>query len=236
MKPVLAILFAALLAPVLAFAGPAAAAPRAAAIDWTRTVTATPDGGLRMGNPNARVKLVEYFSFTCPHCAAFAGEAYGPLTQKYVRTGQVSFELRAALRDPMDMTAALSARCTPTQGYFGAVEDIMAAQADWETKAADWIGQHSADLNGPDKVAAMRQLVTSSGLEAIAVKHGAAPAAMATCLDDKASKDALEHSTNDAWNVRKIGGTPGFLINNAIQSDVFVWSALEPKIQAALKG
>jgi protein-disulfide isomerase len=232
MKSILVALFATLFAVV----SPAQAAPRTAAVDWTRVVTATPDGGFRMGNPNAKVALVEYFSFTCPHCAAFAGEAYGPLTQKYVRAGQVSFELRPALRDPMDLTAALTARCVSPQGYFGAVEDIMAAQADWETKAADWVGAHTDDLTGPNKVAATRSLVTAAGLDGIVGKHGVAAAAIGACLNDKASQSALERTTNDAWNVRKIGGTPGFLINNALQSDVFGWSALEPKIQAALKG
>jgi protein-disulfide isomerase len=226
----------ALMLATFALVAPATAAPRPAAADWTRVVTATPDGGFRMGNPNARVAVVEYFSFTCPHCAAFAVEAYGPLTQKYVRTGQVSFEIRSALRDALDLTAALTARCAPPRDYFGAVEEIMAAQADWETKAADWIGAHDSDLTGPNKDAATRTLVTASGLDAILGKHGVAPAAIGGCLTDKASQSALERSTNDAWNVRKIGGTPGFLINNTIQPDVFVWSALEAKIQAALKG
>ncbi|HEX8580099.1 MAG TPA: thioredoxin domain-containing protein, partial [Allosphingosinicella sp.] len=39
--------------------------------DWTQTVSATPAGGFLMGNPAAKVKLVEYGSMTCGHCAAF---------------------------------------------------------------------------------------------------------------------------------------------------------------------
>jgi protein-disulfide isomerase len=67
------------------------------------------------------------------------------------------------------------------------------------------------------------------------VKHGATPAAIGKCLDDKGIQSTLEKTTNDAWNVRKIGGTPGFLINDTIQSGVYTWADLEPKIQAALK-
>ena len=41
--------------------------------DWTTVVSATPEGGFVMGNPNAKVKLVEYGSMTCPHCAPADG-------------------------------------------------------------------------------------------------------------------------------------------------------------------
>ncbi len=230
--------FVALLAATVAFAGPAQAAPRPAGpavADWTHVVTATPEGGFRMGNPNAKVKLVEYFSFTCPHCAAFSAEGYGPLQDKYVRTGNVSVEVRVALRDALDFVTALSARCAAPAAYFATVEDVMAAQSDWEGKASDWIGAHKEELNGPGKQAAIRTLVGQAGLEAIVGKHGVAPAALGRCLEDKGAEAALQRSTEDAWNVRKIGGTPGFLINDVLQTDTYGWAALEPKIQAALK-
>ena len=238
MKRLFVALLAATLSGTVAFSGTAvqAAKPVAAAkADWTQVVTATPEGGFRMGNPDAKVKLVEYFSFTCPHCAAFSGEAFGPLTQKYVSTGQVSFEVRVALRDALDFVTALSARCAAPRAYFGTVEDVMAAQSAWAGKASDWIGAHRDELNGPGKAAAIRTLVANAGLEAIVARHGVTPVALGQCLDDKASEAALQRSTEDAWNVRKIGGTPGFLINDALQSDTFGWAALEPKIQAALK-
>jgi protein-disulfide isomerase len=226
---------AALLAVPVAFAAPAAHAAPAAKADWTHVVTATPEGGYRMGNPDAKVKLVEYFSFTCPHCAAFAKEGFGPLTQKYVSTGQVSFEARVALRDALDFVTALSTRCAAPPAYFATVEDVMAAQTDWEGKASTWIGAHRDELNGAGKPAAIRALVSNAGLEAIVGKHGVTPAALGHCLEDKASEAALQTSSNDAWNVRKISGTPGFIINGTVQADVYGWAALEPKIQAALK-
>jgi len=234
MKPVFAFLLAlsAVAAPVMA-ATPHRTAP--ATQDWTQVVATTPDGGIRMGNPNAKVKLVEYFSFTCPHCAVFAGEAYGPLTTKYVRSGQVSVELRSALRDALDLVAALGTRCVAPRGYFGAVEDVMAAQNDWETKAAAWITDHRDELNGDNKAKAIDKLVDEAGLSAILAQHGVAAAAIDHCMQDKDTQAVLERTTNDAWNVRKIAGTPGFFINDAVQTDVFTWATLEPKIQAALK-
>ena len=60
-------LLTALLA-LLALALPAAAsAQRPAQRDWTQVVTGTPEGGFRMGNPAAPVRVVEFLSLTCPH-------------------------------------------------------------------------------------------------------------------------------------------------------------------------
>ena len=56
------------------------------------TVVATPEGGHRMGNPNAPIKLVEYGSRGCPVCGRFAAEGMEPLRTKYISTGKVSYE------------------------------------------------------------------------------------------------------------------------------------------------
>src|SRR5690242_5317628 len=79
--------------------------------DWTQVVMATPDGGFRMGNPNAKVKLIEYGSMTCPHCREFDEKGAAPLMNQYVKTGQVSWEFRNYVRDAFDLTASLITRC-----------------------------------------------------------------------------------------------------------------------------
>jgi protein-disulfide isomerase len=55
------------LAALPAADGAAQKGKAAAQRDWTQTVARTPEGGFRMGNPNAPVKLIEYLSFACPH-------------------------------------------------------------------------------------------------------------------------------------------------------------------------
>src|SRR5207237_2794614 len=61
--------------------------------DWTRIAVRTPEG-VRIGNPAAQVKLVEYGSITCPHCAAFANQGGTAGLDRHVRTGRVSGEYR----------------------------------------------------------------------------------------------------------------------------------------------
>src|SRR6478735_1491986 len=97
------------------FAAPLAAAPVA---DWSKVAVRKADGSFVQGNPDAKLKLVEYLSFTCPHCAHFEHEAIGPLTAKYIRTGLVSYEVRHAVRDGYDLAATLLARCSGPGPFF----------------------------------------------------------------------------------------------------------------------
>jgi protein-disulfide isomerase len=231
----------ALLAAAAALAAPTvaavhhAAATHPAAVDWTRVVAPTVDGGVRVGSPQAKVRLVEYFSTTCPHCAVFSKEAYPQILDKYVRGGQVSFEVRVALRDAIDLVVAKSARCAAPTRYFATLEDVMGAQSDWEPKTIDWVNAHSAELQGANKDSAVVTMLGGVGIGAIVAKHGVTPALLGACQRNKPMQQALERSTNDAWNVRKIDGTPSFFLNDASLKDVYVWLQLEPLIQAALK-
>jgi protein-disulfide isomerase len=85
------------------------AAPAGAIV--VETAAETPEGGFVIGNPNAPLKLVEYGSHTCHVCAAFSQEGAAGM-DKYVETGVVSYEIRNLIRDPVDLTIALLARCS----------------------------------------------------------------------------------------------------------------------------
>ena len=58
--------------------------------NWSDVVNATSAGGFMMGNPNAKVKLIEIGSLSCPHCKAFDDEGVPALVDKYVKPGKVS--------------------------------------------------------------------------------------------------------------------------------------------------
>src|SRR3546814_17929114 len=68
-------------------------------------------GGFVMGKPDARTSLVEYISYTCSHCAEFTQKAAAPLKINWISTGAINVEIRNAVRDRYDLTAALLARC-----------------------------------------------------------------------------------------------------------------------------
>ena len=95
--------------------------------DRSATVNETPEGNFVMGNPDAKLKLVEYGSFTCSHCADFA-ETASPEIRERVDTGKMSYEFRTYVRDPIDLTTALLARCGGKDVFYPLSEQFFANQ------------------------------------------------------------------------------------------------------------
>jgi len=203
---------------------PAPATP-AAARDWTRVVNRNAAGAFVMGNPAAPVKLVEYLSFTCSHCAHFSAEGLPALEAGYVRSGRVSVEFRHALRDPYDFTSALLARCGGPAAYTTVSKAIFAAQGDWLERAAA-----ATPTPGQTRVATAR----SVGLDAIARNKGIADARQAACLANQREQRVLAGMAEEAWQQRRIPGTPAFLINGQLVDGAAGWEQLEPALRRAL--
>src|SRR5687767_4143934 len=92
--------------------------------DWTQVVSETPEGGYRMGNPDAPVKLIEFASITCPHCAEFAEAGAEPLESTFVRSGQVSWEYRPYMIFPTDPGIFALLRCQGATPFFRLVDQL----------------------------------------------------------------------------------------------------------------
>ena len=51
------------------------------------------------GNPDAPVEVIEYASYTCPHCASFHANQYPLLKQNYIDTDKIKFVYREVYFD-----------------------------------------------------------------------------------------------------------------------------------------
>src|SRR5215210_9573934 len=105
--------------------------------NWTQVVNQTPQGGFVMGNPNAKVKLIEYGSMTCPHCREFDETGVAPLMNSYVKSGQVSWEFRNYVRDAFDLTASLIVRCNGAKSFFPLTRALYKDQPTWVGKVQE---------------------------------------------------------------------------------------------------
>ena len=214
-----------------------AAAPRAkkpvapAAVDWTRKISMTPEGAYVLGNPAAKVRLIEYVSYTCSHCAHYVGEASAPLKTGYVRGGNTAIELRHAVRDRFDFTATLLARCGGANRFFGNTEAIMAAQTNWLAKASAY-EQAAAGSAPPAIDEGVRAIAKATGLDALMQGRGYTPQQIDACLTDDAQQKLIGEMTQAAFN--RIEGTPSFELNGSVLAGVHNWATLEPQIKAAL--
>lgn len=202
--------------------------------DWSTVVTKSAEGGFVMGNPNAKVKLVEFGSMTCPHCAEFEEQGGKALVDNYVKKGLVSWEFRNFVRDPFDMAATLLARCGGEANFFGMTRTMFHDQKTWigKLQAAD-----QATLQGLQTMPPAQQFSTIAdlaGLKTFAAQRGVPRAKADQCLANEADANQLVQMNSDAVSTYSIPGTPAFLINGTLADQTSNWATLEPKLKEAL--
>lgn len=208
----------------------ARAPQQAAARDWRTNVLMLPSGAYAIGNPAAKVKLVEYLSFTCPHCAHFVASAKAGLHDDMVRRGAVRVEFRHAVRDPLDMAATLLARCAGVRGFVGAGEAIFAAQQSWYEQGAQWWSANAEVIKAQPQITQLKGAANGSGLTQLLRGRGMTPAAINQCFAKQTDLKRVAAMTKASWAA--IQGTPSFTINGGpvLSGD---WATIEPQLRAA---
>ena len=220
--------------PAAATAGPVAA--NAPAGGWTEATSVTPEGGMLMGNPAAPVKLVEYSSMTCPHCAQFSAEGVPAIKADYIASGKVSLEMRNFVRDPVDVTASLIARCGGAGPFFKMTEQLYATQMDWIGRYQQVSPAEQQRIGTLPEAQQYEALAKAGGLDSFAAERGIAADKVKACLGDLKARDQLVAMNKTAVDDYNINGTPMFLINGEVVDNAFDWRALEPKLKAAVGG
>ena len=203
--------------------------------DWSQVVAQTAKGGFRMGNPNAEVQLVEFASMTCPHCADFDETGLPPLIEKYVKSGQVGFELRNYVRDPFDISASLIARCNGAQSFFPLTRAMFDTQADWIAKLQNTPPAQLEALTNLGPEQQFLEIAKVADLQQWAAMRGVPTAKSTQCLTDQNAVTQLVQMNSDATaDFPQLPGTPAFAINGKLLENVTNWATLEPKIREAL--
>ena len=197
---------------------------------WTEVVSKTDAGGYRMGNPDAPIKLVEYGSLTCPHCANFAETSGEELHEEFVKSGRVSFEFRNFVTNPLDLTMAMLTRCGTPESFFALTEQTFANQpAIVET----WSSASEAQLNQTAALppeSRFQAIADLAGLPEFFAARGIAADQAKACLADNATAEALAKATSDQGNEFGITGTPSFLINGQ-KVDMNSWPEIKTELE-----
>ena len=203
--------------------------------DWSMVVNPTPAGGFMMGNPNAKVKLVEFGSLTCPHCREFDEQGVPTLIDKYVKSGQVSWEFRNYVRDPFDLTATLIARCNGAKGFFPLSRALYKDQAVWVGKIQAAPQDQLQQLQNLPPSQQFAQAAKFAGLGDWAAARGVPAAKSAQCLGDEAAINQLVQMTGEVTNeYPNFPGTPTFVINGKMVENTANWASLEPALKTAI--
>jgi protein-disulfide isomerase len=147
---------------------------------------------MTLGDPNAKVKMVEYASLTCSHCGTFNNDVFPAFKAKYIDTGKVHYTFKEFLTPPNEVAAAgfLTARCAGKDKYFNVTDAIFHAQQEMFT---------TGDMRG-----VLLRIAQSAGLTEEQFN---------ACITDEAALKALNERVEKAIKVDKINSTPTFVIN-----------------------
>lgn len=155
---------------------------------------------MTLGQEDAPVTLMEYASYTCPHCANFHATVFKDLKKDYIDTGKVKFVYREVYFDRYGLWAAMVARCGGDMRYFG-IQDIL------YTTQQEWAG--SDDPN-----------VVVGNLKKIGKTAGMDDATLDACLKDGATAQALVDHYEANMKEYDVKGTPTLVVNGTVHSNM----------------
>jgi protein-disulfide isomerase len=168
---------------------------------------------MTMGDPEAPVKVIEYASFTCPHCANFHRDTFKAFKAEYIDTGKVHFTHREVFFDRYGLWAAMMARCGGQERYFGLIDLVYATQGDW------------ARLQDPAEVAgALKRIGLQAGLDSDTLD---------ACMQDATMAQSLVNWYQENAGRDGVQSTPSFLINGEMHSGNMSVTALGELVDAA---
>lgn len=153
-----------------------------------------------LGDANAPITVVEYASFTCPHCANFHKTVWPQLKANYIDTGKVHFVFREVYFDRVGVWAAMIARCAPQDRYFGIADHLFNRQREWTSGGS------------PEE--------TVQNLFAIGRQAGLSDGQMTECMSDRAYAEALVAEYQKNSEADDITSTPAFIINGEKASNM----------------
>jgi len=181
-----------------------------------------------MGNPAASMRVVEFLSLTCPHCAEFSRSAT-PSLMNYVRNGRVSLEYRNFVLNGLDLAASFLSRCAAPQNYFALTHAILGSQQQWIGRMQALSEAQQQAMRGQTPIETMRRVVAAAGLDALAARHGVTAAQQSACLSSQAGLDRVLQMQQAATRYG-VTGTPTFAINGQIVA-VNNWAGIEPLLR-----
>lgn len=153
------------------------------------------------GNPDAAIEVVEYASFTCPHCASFHANQFKLLDSNYIETGKIKFVYREVFFDRPGLWASMIARCTDNTEFFFAFSDLL------YSNQSEWLASGDPATIIQD----LRKLAKTAGLD---------DAALDACLSDGPKAEALFTWYQENADRDGITSTPSFLIDGQNYSNM----------------
>lgn len=151
--------------------------------------------GKTIGNPAAPVKIMEFSSLTCGHCAHFHNQTFEKFREKYIDSGLVYMEFHEFPLNKPAFDATLVANCLPKDQYFGFISMLFQTQDHWAFES---------DYLTPLKQSAKLAGMSSEDVDA--------------CIADTAARDQLTKQIEADVKQYNLQSTPTFIVNDGAQT------------------
>ncbi|MCC7273738.1 MAG: DsbA family protein [Alphaproteobacteria bacterium] len=166
-----------------------------------------------IGKPDAPITIVEYASFTCPHCAAFHKDTLPKLRETWIDTGKAKLVFRDFPLDGAALRAAMMARCLPAERYFPVVDILFRNQDSWS--------------RARDPLAALSGIGRLSGLP---------QEAFDACMKNEALQKGILTRAFEAQQQQKVEATPSFVVNGELMRGAATYEELDRVLKKASGG
>ena len=167
-------------------------------------------GDMVIGNADAPVTIIEYASFTCPHCATFHANTLPELTKVWLDSGKAKLIFRDFPLDQWALRAAMLARCAGPQRYFAFVDVLFKQQRTW-ARAADPL----------------------DALSRIARLGGIGKSRFDACMADRSLGDSVLKSRIEGANTFEVSSTPTLIINGEKHAGVLSFEEMDALLKRA---
>ncbi len=201
---------------------------------WSTVITRA-GGGHVLGNPDAAVKIKEYVSYTCPHCATFARQGEPAIKLYYVPTGRVSLEVRHVIRDPIDWTAAVLTNCGEPSKFAQNHALFMGEQPKWLEEARKATPGQKQRWSNPNRTLARKAIASDLGFEELMERRGYSRTEIDRCLSDNDAATTLVIQSMEEAKAMNVSGTPSFAIDGTLLEGTHSWQPLQMQIDTAIK-
>lgn len=165
-----------------------------------------------LGNKDAKIKMIEFASLTCGHCARFHNNVMSVIKEKYIKSGNILYVYNDFPLDKFALKASVIARCSGNRNYFNFLDVFYKKQKDW-TRTKD-----------PFK--SLLKIAKFGGLKDDDIK---------VCVGNKSIEDGILKNRLKYSKEYEIKATPTIYFNDKKYDGVLTLEAIEKKIESLLK-
>ena len=164
-----------------------------------------------LGSADAPIKIIEYASMTCPHCATFHADGYPGLKSEWIEDGKVYFAFRHFPLDGLALRASALAECLEGDAFFGFIDLLFQTQQSWARSS--------------DPIGALKKLALQAGMD---------DAKSSACLEDEVTLTRILEGRQYAAKELEIDSTPSFLINDSKYGGSHDFESLDEHLKGLL--